>query len=144
MMRLRGDDGSTLPLVAGFTALTLVVVLLVSAASSLYLERKRLLSVADGAALVGAEAFEFDQVTFIDGTVVPRLESSRVAAAVQGYLDAEPTVERSQVQLVEAGTPDGRSASVTLAARWTPPIVTAFIPDGVPLRVTSTARSVFR
>lgn len=58
LSRLKNDDdGSTMPLVIFFGFLSLVLVLLVVAASSLYLERKRLFAVADGAALSGAEAF---------------------------------------------------------------------------------------
>ncbi len=67
MTRLRtsgrpADEGSILPLIAGYGALALVVVLLVTAANSLYIERKRLFSLADGAALVGAESFELSAV----------------------------------------------------------------------------------
>ncbi|MDO9591011.1 MAG: pilus assembly protein TadG-related protein, partial [Microcella sp.] len=53
----RDDRGSILPLIAGFGALALAVVLLVSAATSLYLDRTRLFTLADGAALAAAESF---------------------------------------------------------------------------------------
>ena len=49
---LAADEGSTLPLVIFFGFLGLLVVLLVTAATSLYLEKKRLFTLADGAALV--------------------------------------------------------------------------------------------
>lgn len=48
------DDGSTLILTVFFAGLTLTVILLVVATTSLYLERKRLFTVADGAVLAGA------------------------------------------------------------------------------------------
>ena len=60
---MRDDRGSTLPLIIGYAGLALVVVLLVTAATALYLERARLFTLADGAALVGAESFDLDDVT---------------------------------------------------------------------------------
>ena len=54
MRRLRArDDGSTLPLILVFGLVALVLVLVVAAATDLYLARKRLLTLADGDALVG-------------------------------------------------------------------------------------------
>ena len=144
MRRLRSDDGSTLPLVAGFVALALAVILTVTAASSLYLERKRLLNVADGAALVGAEAFDLDAVSLDDGVVAPRLDTPDVEHAVLAYLAAEPTTDRAEIELEQAASLDGRSATVTLSSQWTPPVLTFVLPNGVTVRVTSTARSVFR
>ncbi|MCC6269748.1 MAG: hypothetical protein IT190_00550, partial [Microbacteriaceae bacterium] len=60
---LKNDDrGSMLPLTIFYGFLSTVLILLVVAATSLYLERKRLFTLADGAALVAAEAFELDDV----------------------------------------------------------------------------------
>src|SRR5690606_25313876 len=87
---LAADDGSTLPLVAFFGMLGLAVVLIVTAATSLYLEKKRLFTVADGAALVGAEAFELDSVSFTPDGPRPTLESDDVAAAAADYLAGNP------------------------------------------------------
>jgi hypothetical protein len=39
---------------------------------------------------------------------------------------------------------DGRSATVELSARWSPPVVSLLVPDGIRIDVTSTARSIFR
>ena len=50
---IRVEDGSTLLLTIFYAALALVLILLVVAATSLYLERKRLYTLADGASLVG-------------------------------------------------------------------------------------------
>lgn len=138
----RDDRGSILPLVAAFTALGLTLVLLVAAASSLYLERKRLLSLADAASLVGAESFELDEITVDDGLVRAELTAPEVMAAVEQYLDAYPSTF-DELRLKEATTVDGRSASVTLSATWHPPVVSLLVPEGLRIDVTSTARSVF-
>lgn len=140
----RGDDGSTLPLILVFGMIALVLVLVVAAATDLYLARKRLLTLADGAALVGAESFRLDEVRSVDGAVQPRLDDAEVRDAVTGYLADEPADGITALHLVSATTPDTRSAAVTLAATWNPPVPIPFVPDGVPIRATATARSVIR
>lgn len=137
----RADDGSILPLIAGFTALALVVVLLVTAATSLYLERKRLFTLADGAALVGAESFTLDDVELVEGELRPRLTPAAVARDVVAYLREAPLDGLDEPQLVRATTDDGSTATVSLASWWRPPVVTLFVPEGVRVEVTAEARS---
>lgn len=143
MRRLRSDDGSILPLVIGFGALALVVVLLVAAAASLYLERKRLFTVADGAALVGAEAFALDEVSRTPLGPRPTLTSAQVASAVDAYLATAPTGELEALAVERAVTLDGRSATVRLSAYWRPPVLSLLVPKGFRLEVTAVGRSVF-
>lgn len=143
MRRLRDDEGSTLPLVAGFGALALALVLVAAAASSLYLERKQLFTLADGAALVGAEAFELSDVQVVDGTPRVELDPADVQRDVTRFLAETPNGGFDGLELVSATTPDGESARVTLSAIWRPPIVTVFFPEGMRIETTATARSVF-
>ena len=140
-----GDDrGSILPLIAGFGALALAVVLLVSAATSLYLERARLFTLADGAALAAAESFYLSSVRpTLEGELRPRLTHRQVLAAAANYLEQAPGTRLDGLRLVAAMTPDGLSARVTLACVWAPPVLSVFVPEGIPLQVTSTSRSVF-
>jgi hypothetical protein len=140
---LAADDGSTLPLVAFFGMLGLAVVLIVTAATSLYLEKKRLFTVADGAALVGAEAFELDAVSFTPDGPRPKLESDDIAAAAADYLAGNPAPDLDGLAIERAFTADGRSATVTVTSVWHPPVVTIFVPDGLRIEATATARSVF-
>ncbi len=137
------EDGSILPLVAGFGALALALVLLVAAAASLYLERKRLFTVADGAALAGAEAFALDEVARTPIGPRPTLTSAQVAAAVSGYLATAPTGDLEQLAVERAVTLDGRSATVELAAYWRPPVLSLLVPQGFRIEVTAVGRSVF-
>jgi hypothetical protein len=144
-----GDEGSILPLVIASCALGLAVILMVSAASSLYLERVRLFTLADAAALAAAESFDVDgvdgpvaPVADDDGAALPPLTDAGVAAAAAGFLADEPTGGLPGLHLDRAVTPDGRSASVTLSATWIPPVASLFAPEGVRIDVTSTARSV--
>lgn len=137
------DEGSTLLLIIFYGFLALVLVLLVSAATSLYLERKRLFTLADGAALVGAEAFDLRSVALTPSGPRPVLESPDVAAAVNAYLAEAPIDGFDQLRVEQALTVDGRSATVTLSARWSPPVVSLLVPEGFPIEVTALARSVF-
>jgi len=147
MKRLADDRGSTLPLIIFYGAMSLILVLLVVAATSLYLERKRLFTLADGAAMVGAEAYDLDDVIAPDpggnGRPQLELESSDVSDAVTGYLDEAPTQQFEGLRVTRAESVDGKSATVGLSAQWRPPVLTLLIPDGLRIDVTAVARSVF-
>ena len=132
-----------LPLVAFFGALALALVLVVAAASSLYLEKKRLFTFADGAALVGAESFRLEQVARSERGWRPTLTSDEVRAAVGAFVADQPRDEFRELVVERAGSADGRSATVTLSAVWHPPVITVFAPDGLRIEATATARSVF-
>ena len=140
---MRDDAGSTLLLTIFYGFLALVLVLLVTAATSLYLERKRLFTLADGAALVGAEAFDLESVSITPSGPRPILESPDVATAVTAYLAEAPTSGFEALEVRRAETVDGRSATVALAAMWRPPMLSLLVPDGFPIEVTAVARSVF-
>ncbi len=136
-MMLHDDRGSILPLVAGFGALCLALVLIVVSATSLYLERKRLFSVADAAALAGAEAFGAEP-----GSSGPALTSDAVESAVEEYLAIAPQTFES-LRIEHAGALDATSSTVSLSAIWHPPILSAFVPDGLRIDVTSTGRTIY-
>ncbi len=143
MRPARSDDGSILPLTACFGALALVLVLLVTAATSLYLERKRLFTLADAAALAAAESFELADVELTEAGPRPVLSERSVRESVTEFLGRMPIDRVGGLTVTEATTIDGRSASVTLTSNWRPPVLTLFLPEGIPVHVTSVARSVF-
>lgn len=141
-VRFSDDDGSTMPLTICFGALSLALILLVVSATSLYLERKRLFTLADGAALVGAEAFPLDAVSATNRGYRPTLLTPDVATAVNTYLRQTPS-DFTSLTLDRAETVDGRSATVSLSALWRPPVLSVLVPAGLRIDVTSVARSVF-
>jgi hypothetical protein len=144
MKRLSDDDGSTLLLTVFYSALCLALILLVVAATSLYLERKRLFTLADGASLVGAEAFTLgDPTAPTPRGPRPILTSQEVASAVSVYLADNPTDHFTSLHVERAVSVDGRSATVELSCYWAPPVLTLLIPKGLRIQVTSIARSVF-
>lgn len=141
--RLREDEeGSSLILIIAAGLLSIAVVMGVMAATSLYIERKRLFTVVDGAALAAAEAFSLDEVVLINGTPRVRLTTGAVELETRRYLTLIPAADSSGIGVVSALTRDGRSATVTLQKTWRPPVISVFFPEGMSLRVTSTARTV--
>jgi hypothetical protein len=137
---LSGEEGSSLILVIFSSVLALSVALAGASATSLYLERKRLLDLADSASLAAADGFRLDQVRVVGDTLSVSLDSATVQAAAHTFLrDACHTSPCPQ--LVRAYTADGTSATVELSGVWKPPIVSDYLPLQVPLRVTATARN---
>jgi uncharacterized membrane protein len=139
----RSDGGSTLLLTIFYAALSLALILVVVAATSLYLERKRLFTLADGASLVGAEAFPVDAATRTAAGIQPNLTSAEVAKSVRAYLAGQPSDSFTALRVERAVSVDGRSATVELSCYWAPPVLTLFVPKGIRIEVTSIARSVF-
>ncbi len=138
---VREEEGSTLLLTLGFLALALSLVIAVAAATSLLIERRRLFTVADGAALAAAEAFALEQVRFDGASATPELADAAVDAAAADWA-ARAAGGLADVQ-VEGASADARSASVTVSSAWRPPVVSLLLPEGMRLDVTSTARAVF-
>ncbi|MFS0867193.1 pilus assembly protein TadG-related protein [Microbacterium sp. 179-B 1A2 NHS] len=130
------ESGSILLLTIGYALLALVLVLVCVDATSLYLAQKRTQAVADAAALAGADGFI---VTVEGGAVRAELTDDGVAeqaaALVRAYGDAA---------VVDAGTPDGLSARVSVTTRWRPPVAALFVPDGLRLEATATSRTALR
>jgi len=138
--RERREDGSTLLLTIFYGFLATTLILVVVAATSLYLERKRLFTLADGAALAASESFTLDTAS---DRPVPQLNSADVAKAVDRFLAIAPHDGFEGFRVARAIAVDDIGASVTLTAYWRPPVVTLVLPAGVPIEVTVDARSAF-
>lgn len=131
------DDGSLLPLILGYALLAIAVILTCVCATDLYIAQKRLDSLADAAALAGSDGF----VLQVDGEGV---RAELTDEGVHDQADAVVSAVARGAALVLAGTPDGVSARVTVAAAWHPPFLSPFVPDGVPLQATATSRTALR
>lgn len=131
------EDGSVLILTLGYAVLAIAVILVCVDATSLYLAQKRLDALADAAALAGADGF-----TLVVEDGEPRAELTDEGVREQADALVGDVGERAAV--VDAGTPDGVSARVTVAGTWRPPIVALFVPDGVALQSTATSRTALR
>lgn len=142
-MKLTNERGSTIPLIIFFCFIGLTVAAVVAAATSLYIERKRLFTLADGAALAATEQFTWQQVDYSNGALHIQLFDADVAQAARAYIASAVTMV-DDATLVSANSPDGQSARVTVASTWHPPVLGELIPWSLPLDVTATARTAFR
>lgn len=139
----RDDDGQVMILIIGYVVLSLFVVTVVMAVSAVYIEHKRLLSVADSAAVAAADTFSLGQVEMSGSAPVTVLSDGAVKDAVASYLNRTSASGRFNSLTVDpaTGTADSRTAHVVLSAVVHPPIVNVFVPDGIPITVFSDARS---
>ena len=72
-------------LIIGFVLLALLVATVVMAASSVYLEHKKLLSLADGASVAAADSFTLGQLETAGGSPTAVLSGARVRSAAVDY-----------------------------------------------------------
>lgn len=139
----RREDGQVIVLVIGYVLLALFVATAVMAVSSIYLEHKKLLSLADGAAVAAADSFTLGQVESSGGKPSAMLSGSRVRGAAIDYLKRNDAFARFDGLAAAPGTgsPDGATAVVVLTAAVHPPVVNFLVPDGITVEASSTARS---
>jgi uncharacterized membrane protein len=144
----RGDDGQVLPLILVYALIAVSLVAVVVSASAVHLERKRLLALADAAALDAADAIDPD--AFYGGGTRPGagvpLTDSSVQASVYRFVRLVEAPARFESFAVASttGTSDGQTAEVVLVAVARPPMLSSVIDSfsaGIPLRVTARARA---
>ncbi|MBM7793733.1 pilus assembly protein TadG-related protein [Paenarthrobacter ilicis] len=135
------EEGQLTVLIIGFVALSLLVVAAVTAVSSVYLEHKKLLSLADGAALAAADSFVAGDLG--RGTApAAALEDRRVLAAVTAYLEQGDAQGHDHLSVAPGtGSGPGGTAVVVLTAVAHPPLTGFFLPEGIVVEAQSTARA---
>ncbi|MCO4257431.1 pilus assembly protein TadG-related protein [Pseudarthrobacter cellobiosi] len=130
-------------MIIGYALLALLVVTVVIGISSVYLEHKRLLSLADGASLAAADSYTLGEVGGEGGSPSAVLGSGRVRSVAADFIARSPSSARFDELAVSAatGSPDGSTAVVVLSAEVHPPVVNFLVPDGIRIEAVSTARS---
>lgn len=136
--------GSTLPLIAGALALTVALVLGVVSATSLVIERHRLVALAEATALRAAESFDPARLRPGAGELVVPLDNARVNRAAREFLATTPSHAHTDLTMVVADTPDGRAARVILQSTWQAPVWSEFLPVTIPVRAEARSRAVIR
>jgi uncharacterized membrane protein len=160
-------------LLIGFVVVALALIAVVVSAAQVHLERTRLAALADLAALAAAEQVS-DEAYFAPSTAACTTagpaagppttagpdagtaacaagaalapSADEVAAAVGAYLTDHPdsSARWTDLQVVEADSPDGRTVRVTLAAvvrpAWVAWVLAPFT-DGIGIGATSAARA---
>jgi uncharacterized membrane protein len=142
------EDGQVGVLIIGYLLISLLVVTVVLAVSAVYIEHKKLLSAADGAALAAADNYSIPvgAVGAVGaGTTAPLpvLQGSGVEESTAGYLAATGAAARFEQLAIDpaTGAPDGRTARVVLTAVVRPPIVNFLVPAGIPIVAQADARA---
>ncbi len=144
-MRVRAgsEDGQISVLIVGYVCVALMMILVAASASSVHLQRKQLLGLADAAALAAASAAT--QQSYLDEGVAPGqsvpLTDDSVREEAENYLRlARP---RLPVRVVApTGAPGGRVAEVSLRTRADLPFVGWVLRGwrtGITIEVTSRA-----
>ncbi len=142
------ESGRILLLSLGCVVLGLMIVAMVVASTAVHLDRKRLLNLADMAAVEAVAAQGGPDVFgLVERPDYLPLTASGVADAAEASVAANVAFgagHMSRVRVVQATTPDGVTAEVTLTAVTNPPLIgwftDAFL-DGIDLSATSRARS---
>ena len=119
-------------------------VLGVVGASSLLVERQRLYSLADGAAVFASENFDPALVSRVNSRPRAPLTSNRVRQSASEFLQRVSSGGLDGVLVESAHTPDGWHAEVTLSSVWSPPLVSEFFPDSLRIRVEARAQTFLR
>ena len=136
-------------LVLGFVVLAVALITVVVAATGVHLDRKRLLDLADLASLAAADSLTDDGYFMAGGAADARgvpLRPDAVRAEVERYVreHPDPAARWSAVQVLDAGTSDGRTAVVRLGAVSRLPLVGPLLApwsDGVRIEAVATARA---
>lgn len=150
-VRTGEDSGQVLLLALVYGLIAVLLVLVVVAASAVHLDRKRLLAMADAAALDASDAIDepayFEATGRAEGIDAVPVTDATVRDSVTAYLQRQDASSRFTDLAVDGGstgTPDGTTVVVTLTARslpLLPDVVVGAYDAGVPLRVTSSALS---
>lgn len=138
-----GENGQVGVLIIGYVLIALLVVTVVLAVSAVYIGHKKLLSVADGAALAAADNYSIDVGLGGTTTPLPSLQDAGVEESASGYLIATGAAARFDQLTVDpaTGAADGRTARVVLTAVVRPPIVNFLVPAGIPIVAQADARA---
>lgn len=137
------EDGMILVLILGYTVLCLLIASVVIGVSAVYVEHKKLLSLADGAAQSAADTFTLGDAAQGPSPPAASLTTERITASVGAYLQRVNAARRFEGFTVSGatGSEDGRSARVTLEAVAHPPLVGIVVPGGIRIEATSIARA---
>lgn len=144
MTRRRDERGSTIPLLVGMAAALLMGLVLVVNASSAYLQRQSLNTMADAAALRGADLGSAG--TYVDGGLDDRLlqERGAVKRVVEEYLQGIGAYQRYPDLVVDAWVNRERSVTVTLQAPVELPLTIPGSPRRPVVGASSTAAVTVR
>lgn len=134
------DDGSITPLAIGFVVIALLLAFLIAALTDLHMARRELQSVADSAALAASDSFEpapGDEPGLVFSPPAAKRAAGRYVAAI-------PTPRGMQDLRLSADADGEHSVVIRLRAGYSPPLLSAFVPELIGLNATAHARGSLR
>jgi len=141
----RRDEGTIGILTLGFAVIAIVLILVVSAATSVHLTRMRLADLADELATDASDAVSSDgYYGETAGTGPVSLARSRMSDAVVAHLTPRGSGSLDGVQIVSVDAPDAMTARVTIEITVYPMFgLEALMPfaDGITITATGHARA---
>ena len=128
MSGLAGDRGSVLILGVGWVAVCLLSLVVLVDASAAFLQRRALVSLADAAALAGAQAIDLDAYYERGASSATRLEPRLVPIRVRDHLDRAGAAGIDGL-VVEEVSSDGTGVRVRLSTPLRLPFLAGLV-DG--------------
>lgn len=128
------ETGSILPLVAGYFALALAVVLVCMNGIDLLIAQRRIDGLADAAALAASDGFEI--VASPDGVSLqldPQIARDQAAEVLR--------VSPGSAWLVDVSLSGATTARATVADLWQPKLLGIVVPRGLTLTAVGTSRA---
>lgn len=144
MRAARDEQGSVTPLVVGFAVIIALGIALVTDATAAYLHRSGLSTLADGAALSGADAGATGRSTYTQGVPTDELQVDTAAAraGVEAYLrQVRALAEYPGLRWEVRVDPATSSVHVRLSAPLDLPLTLPGVPDGGTVAVEGEASS---
>jgi len=139
----RDDEGTIGILTLGFAVLAIMLILVVSAATSVHMTRMRLAHLADELAEDASDAVSSDgYFTATAGVDDVRLAQSRMSDAVVAHVTQRGTDRLEGVRIVSVDAPDAITARVTVQITVYPLFgLEALMPYADGITVTATGQS---
>ena len=143
LQRRRDDEGTIGILTLGFAVLAIMLILVISAATSVHMTRMRLAHLADELAEDASDAISSDgYFTATVGVDDVRLAQSRMSDAVVAHVTQRGTDRLEGVRIVSVDAPDAITARVTVQITVYPLFgLEALMPYADGITVTATGQS---
>ena len=143
LQRRRDDEGTIGILTLGFTVVAIMLILVISAATSVHMTRMRLANLADELAEDACDAVSSDgYFTTQPGTSDVVLAQSRMTDAVVAHVTERGTDRLDGVHIVSVDAPDATTARVTVEITVYPLFgLEALMPFADGITVTATGQS---
>lgn len=134
------DAGSITPLAIGFVVIALLLAFLIAALTDLHMARRQLQGLADSAALAASDSFE-PAPGEEPGLVFSPPAAKRAAGR---YLSAVPTPPDMHDLRLSADADGAHSVRIRIHARYSPALLSPFMPGLIDLHATAYARGALR